>query len=98
MAMNGNGIKEQIAEGNEEALFIDGLDGDKDAFNAALIGWGDRCGMERVAVYDIVKIISILEDKCGMSYDEANEWFDYNIAGAYMGENTPIFVCDLRKV
>jgi hypothetical protein len=95
--MNGKGIKEDIAERNEEALFIDGLDGDKDAFNDALIGWGESCGRETLAIYDVVKIISILETKYGMNYEEANEWYDYNIAGAYMGDHTPLFVCDLRN-
>jgi len=90
-------IKDEIAERNEEALFIDGLDGDTEAFNGALVGWGERCGLGPVAIYDVVKIISILETKYKMSHDEANEWYDYNIVGAYMGENTPIFICDLRE-
>jgi hypothetical protein len=95
--MNGKGIKQEIEERNEEALFIDGLDGDKEGFNDALIGWGERCALDPVAMYDVNKIISILETKYGMSYREANEWYDYNIIGAYMGEATPIYVCDLRN-
>ena len=95
--MNGKEIKEAIAEENEEALFIDGLDGDKDAFNDALIGHGTRCSMNDVAIYDGLKVIEILMSKYDMDSMEAYEWYDYNIIGAYMGENTPIFVHDLRK-
>ena len=29
-----------------------------------------------------------------MDYDDAIEYFDYNIAGAYVGENTPIIFED----
>lgn len=93
--MNGKEIKQLVAEQNEDALFIDGLDGDKEAFNEALIGWGHRCGTENVAIYDQEEVVAILAEE--MEYEEAEEWFDYNIAGAYMGPNTPIFVCDFRK-
>jgi hypothetical protein len=27
-----------------------------------------------------------------MSYEEAIEYFEYNVLGAYVGENTPIFI------
>lgn len=30
----------------------------------------------------------------GMSYEEAIEYFDYNVSGAYVGEKTPIWVDD----
>jgi hypothetical protein len=42
-------------------------------------------------VYDIDKVIDILI-KDGMSVDEAIEYYEYNIAGAYVGENTPSFI------
>lgn len=95
--MESKQIKEIIAEQNPEALFIDGLDGDKDTFNDALIGFGERCGMETVAIYDMEDIISIISDTSDIGYEEAEEWYNFNIAGAYMGPNTPIFVCDIRK-
>ena len=96
--MNGSEIKAEIAERNEEALCIDGLDGERDGFNEALVGWGERCSLGPVAVYDVAKIISILESKYKMTHEEAYEWYDFNIAGAYMGEYTPIFICDLRGI
>ena len=27
-----------------------------------------------------------------MNYEDASEYFEYNIVGAYVGENTPIFL------
>jgi hypothetical protein len=32
-----------------------------------------------------------------MSESEAIEYYDYNIAGSYVGENTPIFLDDLDQ-
>lgn len=90
-------IKEEIAETNSDALFLDGLDGDKEAFNEALVGFSERCGMHSVAVYDVDKIIEILINKYDMSIDEATEWYSYNMSGAYMGEDTPIFIYDFRE-
>lgn len=40
-------------------------------------------------VYSVDKIYEILMRD--MSNADATEYFDYNIAGAYMGEGTPIF-------
>ena len=40
--------------------------------------------------YDVNKIIEILARD--MSEDEAVEYFEFNILGAYMGERTPVFV------
>lgn len=91
-------IKNTIAEYNEDALFIDGLDGDKEAFNNALIGMGGRCGMTGIAIYDSEKVKEILMNKYEMDYENATEWYEYNIIGAYAGENTPLFVDDLREI
>ena len=96
--METNEIKDTIAEYNPDALFIDGLDGDKEAFNNALIGIGNRCGLTGLAIYDSQKVIEILVEKYEMSYEDAIEWYDYNILGAYVGEYTPLFVDDLREL
>lgn len=95
--MNEKAIKEEIADINPEALFIDGFDGDKDGLNEALIGFGSRCGMNDVAIYSVEKIIETLIIKYDMEEDDAQDWYDYNIEGAFLGENTPIFVFDLRN-
>jgi len=43
------------------------------------------------AVYDAQKVISILI-RDGMTYDEAQEFYSFNIAGAHIGPQTPIFI------
>ena len=77
-------IKERLSECNPEALFIDGFDN-------ALIGIARRCGSPDVAVYDYAKCVDVMVDD-GMSHDEAVEYMEYNVAGAYVGENGPILV------
>lgn len=75
-----------------------------DGFDNALVGiasvWKD--GGERVdtLIYDGEKIITILCEQSGMSYDEALEYISFNIEDAYVGENTPIIVwsCDMDHV
>ena len=75
--------KELIAEVNEEALLADG-------FEDALIGYVERAGMPSIACYDKYKCIDILAND--MSYEEALEYFYFNVLGAYVGENTPCFL------
>ena len=72
---------------DEEILRIDG-------FDEACIGWTDTwSGNNRPIrlVYDAVKIIQILMQQ-GMDESEALEYFDFNIAGAYLGSNTPVII------
>ena len=59
-----------------------------DGYDEALVG----VTTDGLAVYDNYKIISILMERDGMDEDEAIEFFDFNIAGSYMGEETPIFM------
>ena len=63
-----------------------------DGFDDAILGVASRCGMNDLVAYDTNKIINILMERDGMTYEEAQEFFDFNIIGAYMGENTPIFI------
>jgi hypothetical protein len=42
-------------------------------------------------VYDVDKMIETLISQ-GMDRDEAIEYYEFNIVGAYVGELTPIFV------
>jgi len=32
-----------------------------------------------------------------MSHDEAEEYFQFNVEGAYVGKNTPAFICFERS-
>lgn len=74
-------LKERIEEINPDAMLADGLD-------EALAGF-DSKGR---AIYHIEEILGILMQRDGMSEEEAQEFFDFNIEGAYVGEYTPIYM------
>lgn len=76
--------KEFISQHNPEALLADG-------FEDALIGVGQQFN-KALAVYDRQKCIEILMERDGMSDEEAVEYFEYNVTGAWVGEYTPIFL------
>ena len=61
-----------------------------DGFDEAGIGYIDRPNEPRVVVYDREKCIDILNKD--MSRDEAEEYFEYNVAGSYMGAETPAYL------
>lgn len=61
-----------------------------DGFDDAVIGIDSR-GMR--LIYSRNKCIDILV-KQGLSYEEAIEHFDFNVEGAYVGEQTPIWCED----
>lgn len=77
-------MREILAEIDPDILLADG-------FDEALVGTAERCGMDTVALYDIDKCIEILMQRDDMTYEEAVEFFDFNVLGAYMGEKTPMF-------
>ena len=62
-------------------------------FEDALIGYGYQFSYP-VAVYSRKKCIEILMDNGIIEYEDATEYFDFNVAGAYMGESTPVFLDD----
>lgn len=77
---------EDLMEQYEGCLMADG-------FEEALIGFGTRFN-NPVTIYDLNKCIAILVDGDGMSHEEALEYMDFNVLGAYVGEETPIFLGD----
>lgn len=66
-----------------------------DGFDEAIIGqamvWRDG-GIHNVLVYDAEKMRDILMKRDGMDSLEAREYIEYNVEGAYVGEETPIYV------
>lgn len=77
-------VKELLEDENPEALLLDG-------FENALIGVARRCGQPVLAVYDQDRIIQTLIEQ-GMDAEAAVEYFEYNVAGAWVGEQTPIIL------
>jgi hypothetical protein len=97
--------EELILESNPEALFLDG-------FDDAIIGISERINFGPVVNYDKDKIIEILAkdmepdedsiDEHGGDVESAKifmaiEYFEYNVAGAYVGEHTPLITKTTSK-
>lgn len=83
-------LKEHIASVDEEILLADG-------FDEALIGIVTIGGGKILALYDVAKCMSILITDQGMSPDNALEYFEFNVANAYVGEKTPAFAMIYRR-
>jgi hypothetical protein len=45
--------------------------------------------------YSEPKVIELLIKHDKMTPDEAMEYYQFNILGAYLGENTPVFIDDV---
>ena len=81
--MNRKDIEDLYSDDEPDILFADGYD-------SAIEGvvWdGERTRV----VYRMESILNILMDQ-GMTYDEASEFFDFNVAGAHMGVYTPLYL------
>ena len=61
-----------------------------DGFNGALIGYAERQG-ETLAVYSVERCIEVLMQG-GSTYDEAVDYFSYNVEGSWLGIETPVWV------
>ena len=70
-----------------------------DGLDKAVIGVGQQFNQNFI-VYSKEKVLKILVEEDGMTYDEAVEYYDYNIVGSWVGLNTPIFVteCSAEEV
>lgn len=77
-------MRDNLEATYESLLFMDG-------FDEAILGVADNF-MEPRVVYSRKKCIEILCKE--MDFMDAVEYFDFNIAGAYVGEQTPIIVSD----
>jgi hypothetical protein len=85
--------RQQIADnyvGGDELLFME-----QEYFDEAIIGVASNSvGMMAVA-YSEPKVIDLLIKHDRMTPDEAMEYYQFNILGAYLGENTPVFIDDV---
>ena len=81
--MNYDEIAAEIAERNPDAKFADGLED-------ALVGYAVSEG-RTLALYSSDRVIKILMRRDNMTVDDAIEFFEFNVAGSYIGPNTPMF-------
>ena len=68
-----------------------------DGFDNALVGVANVRG-EEVALYDTAACLAKLIVEDGMSEQEALEFFEFNVVGAYVGPKTPVFAMIYRRV
>ena len=79
-------IREELAEiWDQDLLFMS-----EPEYDDAIIGVMERAGGSPVIAYDTQKILDILERS--MPMEDAQEFFEYNILGAYMGDRTPVYI------
>jgi hypothetical protein len=66
-----------------------------DDLDEAIIGpasiWTNKTQVE-VLVYNAEVIRNILMSRDGMDFEEAREFIEFNIEGAYIGPDTPVLV------
>tara|TARA_Y100000593_G_scaffold7534_1_gene14089 strand:- start:6326 stop:6550 length:225 start_codon:yes stop_codon:yes gene_type:complete len=61
------------------------------AYDDCIVGVVRRCGQEEAFCYDAQKVVGVLEGM-GMEEEEAWEFFDFNVQGAYAGAGSPFFL------
>ena len=49
------------------------------------------------AIYSEEKVLDVLVNRDGMTYDEAMEFFEFNIFGAHVGNQTPMYVLSFEE-
>lgn len=75
----------EILDSNPDLIICDG-------FDEAILGTAERINLGPVLAYSIEKIIEILMTRDNMSYEDAMEYFNYNILGSWVGEFTPVYI------
>ena len=66
-----------------------------DDMDEAFLGIGQQYYNKPIAIYDRQKCIEILA--ADMGYEEAEEFFEFNIIGGWLGDQTPIFLSRLEE-
>ena len=78
------------AEMMDESLLVLGSDEERMDYAEAFLGVTDDDPPR--AVYSEEKILDVLVKRDKMTYEDALDFFEFNIRGAYMGEQTPIYI------
>ena len=68
-----------------------------DGFDDAFIGMTEVFGRPPLATYDRDKCIKILIERDGMTKDDAIDFFNYNVTGSWVGEETPAFITIMKE-
>lgn len=63
-----------------------------DGFDDAIVGVVWSPDNNPHVVYDKAKMLLVLVNRDGMTEEDASEYLDINVFGAYVGENTPMYM------
>ena len=85
-------VLERLLENDPEASYLT-IDG----YDDCIIGIATRFGMDPVLAYDREAMIQKMIREDGLDREGAEEHFDFNIIGAWMGDSTPVFVENFRE-
>jgi hypothetical protein len=81
------GILDQLND-DEEVIFREPA-----SLDVAIVGLLERFGLpQRIVCYDRAKVIQALIDDGMDGEGDAEEWFEFNTIGAWLGDATPAFV------
>ena len=87
--------QEELEVGDGEECNWCGLDAEAisiDGFTDAIIGHGEQYNNRPLNVYSYSRICGILRDRDGMSWEEADEYAQFNITNVWVGERTPMIL------
>ncbi len=76
---------DQLADENPEALVMNGYEGCE-------IGIARRCGQPSLMAYSREKILERMMENGDLDEGDAEEFLEFNIAGAWCGEGTPLII------
>lgn len=82
-------IIDKYCGAQESLIFLE-----PEEMDAALVGVVQGPNGLFAACYSEPKIIKMLMDQDNISFEEALEFYNFNILGSYMGESTPVFLDD----
>jgi len=68
-----------------------------DGFDDCILGRVEQAGSDTKILYSIKAILSKLMERDGMSYEEAYEFYEYNILGLHGQQPFPAFLIDYEK-
>lgn len=74
-----------------EALLLE----PQEMFNTCLLGVAERADGMLVAAYDSAQVVAEMQLANHWDYDEAREFFDFNVLNSYVGEKSPVFIDSL---
>lgn len=85
-----NRTREWVAERAEGSILYKG-------FDSAIVGIAQRCAQPPLVVYNLDRMVRVLVERDGMSEEDAREYIEFNIAGAWLGERTPALLEPLTQ-